>query len=348
MQTLWFILVGFMLTMYVVLDGFDLGAGIIHLFAAKNDEERRLILRAIGPVWDGNEVWLIAAGGTLFFSFPLLYASSFSGFYLPLTIVLWLLMLRGVAIELRSRVPNAVWSSFWDGLFFFGSALLAIFYGAAMANVIRGVPLDKSGYFFEALWTDFNPFSANPGILDWYTILIGLMALSTLIMHGAAYIVVKVEGPLNMGSRLIVRGAWLSTLVLAILGTIATFVVQPQIIANFLGSPWGFIFPFLALVGFAGVGFFNFRGHDLAAFFSSCTFIVGMLTSAAFGIFPMLLPGVNRVNSLTISNASSSQYGQTVGLIWWIIGIILAIIYFIFTYRTFWGKVHVNTTGGYE
>ena len=348
MQTLWFILVGLMLTVYVVLDGFDLGAGIIHLFATKNDEERRLILRAIGPVWDGNEVWLIAAAGTLFFTFPLLYASSFSGFYLPLIIVLWLLMLRGVAIELRSRVPNPVWSSFWDGLFFIGSSLLAIFYGAAMANVIRGVPLDKSGYFFEALWTDFNPFSADPGILDWYTILVGLMALTTLIMHGAAYIAVKVEGPLNARTRLIVRGAWASTLVLAILGTIATFAIQPQMITNFLGYPWGFIFPIIAVAGFIGVVVFNFRQQDLAAFFSSCAFIVGMLASAAFGIFPMVLPAVNRANSLTIQNASASQYGQTVGLIWWIFGMILAAIYFIFTYRTFWGKVQVGGAGGYE
>ncbi len=348
MQTLWFILVGFMLTTYVVLDGFDLGAGAIHLFAARNDEERRLILRAIGPVWDGNEVWLIAAGGTLFFTFPLLYASSFSGFYLPLIIVLWLLMLRGVAIELRNRILNPVWTSFWDGLFFLGSALLAIFFGAAMANVIRGVPLDKSGYFFEALWTDFNPFSANPGILDWYTILIGLMSLTTLITHGATYIAVKTEGALNARSRLIARGAWGITIVLAILGTIATFAVQPQISTNFLGNPWGFIFPAIALIGFIGVGVLNFRQRDLASFFASCAFIMGMLASAAFGLYPMLLPGVNRSYSLTIQNASASQYGQTVGLIWWILGMILAAVYFIFTYRTFWGKVDVSSTGGYE
>src|SRR5713101_8451656 len=168
MQTLWFILVAFMLTMYVVLDGFDLGAGVIHLFVARTDVERRTILQAIGPVWDGNEVWLIAAGGTLFFAFPVLYASSFSGFYLPLIIVLWLLMLRGVSVELRSRVPNGVWASFWDGIFFLGSALLTIFFGAALGNVIRGVPLASDHTFFEPLWTDFNPFSANTGILDWY------------------------------------------------------------------------------------------------------------------------------------------------------------------------------------
>src|SRR5207249_11718613 len=164
METVWFALVAFMLGMYLVLDGFDLGAGAIHLFAARTAPERRQILRAIGPVWDGNEVWLIAAGGTLFFTFPRLYAASFSGFYLPLMVVLWLLMGRGVAVELRSR-GNAVWSTFWDAMFFLSSSLLAIFLGAAIANVVRGVPLDPQGYFFEPLWTDFNPRSQTPGIL---------------------------------------------------------------------------------------------------------------------------------------------------------------------------------------
>lgn len=347
MQTLWFILVGFMLTMYVVLDGFDLGAGVIHLFAAKNESERRIILRAIGPVWDGNEVWLIAAGGTLFFTFPLLYASSFSGFYLPLIIVLWLLMLRGVSIELRSRFSNPVWNSFWDGLFFIGSALLAIFYGAAMANVIRGVPLDKNGNFFLPLWTDFNPFNAIPGVLDWYTILIGLMALATLTAHGATYVAVKTTGPLNMRARLIARGAWVITIVLAILGTIATFAVQSQIGMSFFSRPWGFIFPAIALIGLIGTGYFNVRGRDLTSFFCSCAFIIGMLASAAFGLYPIMLPAVNHTYSLTIQNAAASQYAQTVGLAWWIIGIILAAIYFIVTYRLFWGKVEVAGSEGY-
>jgi cytochrome bd ubiquinol oxidase subunit II len=347
MQTLWFILVGFMLTMYVVLDGFDLGAGILHQVAAKNEEDRKLILRAIGPVWDGNEVWLIAAGGTLFFTFPLLYASSFSGFYLPLIIVLWLLMLRGVSIELRERIANPVWTAFWDGLFFIGSALLTIFYGAAMGNVIRGVPLGKNGFFFEALWTDFNPFSTNPGILDWYTILIGLMACAVLTTHGATYIAVKTEGPLNARSRRIARVAWAVTLVLAILATIATFAVQPHISASFFSRPWGFIFPVIALIGFIGIIYFNIREHDLRSFFSSCAFIVGMLASAAFGLYPLMLPAVNPAYSLTIQNASASQYGQTVGLVWWLIGIILAAIYFIFTYRLFWGKVQVTGSESY-
>jgi cytochrome d ubiquinol oxidase subunit II len=347
MPTLWFILVAFMLTVYILLDGFDLGAGIIHLGAARSETERKLILRAIGPVWDGNEVWLIAAGGTLFFTFPLLYAASFSGFYLPLIIVLWLLMVRGVSIELRSRIPSPVWRAFWDGMFFLGSALLAIFYGAALGNVIRGVPLNAQGYFFEALWTDFSPFSANPGILDWYTILVGLLAFTTLMMHGSNYIAVKTEGTVNERARRIARVSWLITIPLAIGASIATFFVQAQVYTSFNQRPWGIIFPLIAFVGLLGAGYFNFRKYDLAAFFASGAFILGMLSSAAFSLYPLVLPAVHSANSLTINNASASHYGLVVGLIWWSVGIILAAIYFIFTYRRFWGKVTAASSQEY-
>ena len=347
MPTLWFILVAFMLSMYVLLDGFDLGAGIIHLIAARTNGERRLILRAIGPVWDGNEVWLIAAGGTLFFTFPLLYASSFSGFYLPLIIVLWLLMVRGITIELRSRIASPVWATFWDGMFFLGSALLAIFFGAALGNVIRGVPLNSQGYFFEALWTDFNPFSAEPGILDWYTILTGLLAFTALMMHGANYIAVKTEGAVNERARRISLAGWLITIPLAILASVATFFVQPQVYTSFNQRPWGIIFPLIALVGLLGAGLFNFRKRDLAALLSSGLFILGMLASAAFSLYPLVLPAINPADSLTINNASASQYGLTVGLIWWSVGIVLAVIYLVFTYRRFWGKVTTASSQEY-
>src|SRR5881227_3023781 len=156
METVWFMIVAVMVAAYVVLDGFDLGAGVIYLAATKTADERRRIMRAIGPVWDGNEVWLLAAGGALFFAFPLLYASSFSGFYLPLMMVLWLLMLRGIGIELRSHVSDPMWWSFFDFVFSISSLLLAIFFGAAIGNVVRGVPLNADGYFFEPLWTNFR------------------------------------------------------------------------------------------------------------------------------------------------------------------------------------------------
>src|SRR6202011_2680168 len=265
MESLWFVLVALMLAVYVLLDGFDLGAGAIHPFVARMGPERRMVYLAIGPVWDGNEVCLLAAGGTLFFTFPRLYAAGFSGFYLPLMIVLWLLMLRGLALELRSHIQSVVWSGLWDGLFFIGSTLLAIFYGAALGNVIRGVPLNAQGYFFEALWTDFNPFSANPGILDWYTILTGLLAFTALLTHGANYIAVKTEGTLNERARRISRVGWLATIPLAIFASIATFYVQPQVYTSFTQRPWGIIFPLIALLGLLGAGFFNLLKRDLPA-----------------------------------------------------------------------------------
>src|SRR5579872_6312828 len=182
METLWYIIVALMLATYVVLDGFDLGAGIIYLIVGRTPAERKAVLHTIGPVWDGNEVWLLAAGGTLYFAFPLLYASSFSGFYLPLMMVLWLLMLRGIGIELRAHMENPVWVGFFDLIFCVASALLAIFFGAALGNVVRGVPLGADGYFFEPLWTNFRA-SGTTGILDWYTVLTGIIALVTLAAH---------------------------------------------------------------------------------------------------------------------------------------------------------------------
>src|ERR1700674_5309413 len=208
MGTVWFCLVALMLTVYVVLDGFDLGAGVVHLFVAHSEEERRLVSRTIGPVWDANEVWLIAAGGTLFFAFPVLYASSFSGFYLPLMMVLWLLILRGISVEFRILNTGPVWSPFWDLTFCLSSALLAIFFGAALGNVVRGVPLDAQGYFFEPLWTDFR-FGANAGILDWYTILIGVAAYLALAIHGSLWVAYKCEAEIAERARRIAQlGFW--------------------------------------------------------------------------------------------------------------------------------------------
>ena len=200
MASLWFWIVAAMIATYVVLDGFDLGAGAIYLIAAKTNDERRRVLRAIGPVWDGNEVWLLAAGGTLYFAFPQLYASSFSGFYLPLTIVLWLLILRGIGIEFRAHIENPVWQDFFDAVFSVSSILLAVFFGAALGNVVRGVPLDATGYFFEPLWTNFK-LGPQTGILDWYTVLIGVMALVTLAAHGSYYVALKTDEDLGRRAR---------------------------------------------------------------------------------------------------------------------------------------------------
>jgi cytochrome d ubiquinol oxidase subunit II len=347
METVWFCLVAIMIAFYVVLDGFDLGAGAVNFLVAKTDAERHLVVRSIGPVWDGNEVWLLAAGGTLYFAFPALYASGFSGFYLPLMIVLWLLILRGIAIEFREKVDSPVWIKFWDVVFAVGSLLLAVFYGAALGNVVRGVPLDNKGYFFEALWTNFRLGTAT-GILDWYTILIGLAALSTLSLHGALWLALKTEGPVHDRSQRSARVAWWVVLILTFLVTAVTFRVQPQVPQNLSQHPAGYVFPLLALTGLAGMGWSIRRKDDLQSFLASCLYIIGMLTSVVFGLFPLVLPAsTGPAYSLTVYNAKAADYGLRVGLVWWIIGMALATAYFVYVYRNFAGKVNQDGEGGY-
>jgi cytochrome d ubiquinol oxidase subunit II len=339
MEILWFIIVAFMLAMYVVLDGFDIGAGIIHLIAAKTDAERSTILSAIGPVWDGNEVWLLAAGGTLYFAFPMLYASSFSGFYLPLMIVLWLLMLRGAGIELRHQLNNPMWKSFWDVVFSCSSILLAIFFGAALGNVVRGVPLNQEGYFFEPLWTTFTVVPES-GILDWFTVILGIVALCTLTIHGAHFIAMKTTGVLQQRARSIAAALWWGVLITSILALIATSSIRPEVWKNFTDYPWSYIFPVCGVAGLIGMYIFRKRGNDGAAFLSSSLFIASMLSVTAFGLFPNLLPSSTDPSyAITVYNAAAGEYGLRVGLVWWIIGMVLAAGYFIFMYRSFRGKV---------
>lgn len=345
MEIFWFIAVAFMLTMYVILDGFDLGAGIIHLLAAKSDSQRRTILNAIGPVWDGNEVWLLAAGGTLYFAFPKLYASSFSGFYLPLIIVLWLLMLRAVGIEFRHHLRHPLWKSFWDATFSVASILLTIFFGAALGNVVRGVPLNAEGYFFEPLWTTFTVVP-EAGILDWFTVLMGLVAFFTLTAHGANFVAMKTESDLQTRSRAIARIATWGVLITSILAVIATSSIRPAIWDNYTKYPWGFIFPVAGLSGLVGMFFYHMKSSDTASFLSSGVFIAGMAATTAFGLFPNLLPAsTSSEYSLTIYNTPAGDYGLWVGLVWWGVGIMLAGAYFIYLFYSFRGKIKVPVEG---
>lgn len=347
METLWFVLVALMLVAYVVLDGFDLGVGVISPLVARTPEERRLVLRSIGPVWDGNEVWLLAAGGAIFFAFPLLYASSFSGFYLPLMMVLWLLMLRGIGIELRSHVNNPLWQSFCDFVFTLSSLLLTIFLGAAIGNVIRGVPLNKDGYFFEALWTNFR-VGPSPGILDWYTVLTGVLAMITLTVHGANYVALKTEGAVQLRARRLSQKGWWALVAMTILSLIATLYIRPQVIDNFKLRGWGWIIPLMVVATLISMLYFRTKGKDRAAFLSSTGYIVAMLGGAAFAMYPYLLPATTDPSySLTIFNSKTGDYSMRVGLVWWLVGIILAIGYFVFLYRFFRGKVTLEDTEGY-
>jgi cytochrome d ubiquinol oxidase subunit II len=323
----------------VVLDGFDLGVGVLHMFLVHTEAERKAALASIGPVWDGNEVWLLAGGGTLYFAFPLLYASAFSGFYLPLMIVLWLLILRGVSLELRNHVDVGVWRSLLDGVFGLSSGLLTIFFGAALANVLRGVPLQADGYFFLPLWTNWQP-GVHPGILDWYTVIGGLVALVALTMHGALWLTIKTSSQLGRRAKDVVTPLWLLLAVLTVVSLIATIAVRPASLNNYFNYPVTFVVPVGVVAALAGVWFLNRNAQPVKAFLCSCLYLFFMLSGACWGLYPTLLPATTGADrDITLSRALSGPHTLAVGLAWWIFGMVLAVGYVVFVYSKFQGKV---------
>jgi cytochrome d ubiquinol oxidase subunit II len=345
MGFIWFWLVAVMIVAYVVLDGFDLGVGVLHLFLVRNETERRTSLASIGPVWDGNEVWLLAGGGTLYFAFPLLYASAFSGFYLPLMIVLWLLILRGISLELRNHIDVGVWRALLDGLFGLSSALLTIFFGAALANVLRGVPLQADGYFFLPLWTNWQP-GVHPGILDWYTVIGGLLALVALTLHGALWLAIKTSGELEERARRIVNPLWLVLVVLTVVSLVATIHVRPASLNNYFNLPVTFAVPMGVIASLGGIWFFNRKAQPVKAFLSSCLYLFFMLAGACWGLYPTLLPATTGADrDITLNSAISGPHTLAVGLVWWGFGMLLAIGYVVFVYGKFRGKVDLETGG---
>ncbi len=343
MGFLWFWLVAVMIVGYVVFDGFDLGVGVLHLFLVRNESERRATLSSIGPVWDGNEVWLLAGGGTLYFAFPLLYASAFSGFYLPLMIVLWLLILRGISLELRNHIDVGVWRSLLDGVFGFASALLAIFYGAALANVLRGVPLNADGYFFLPLWTNWQP-GVHPGILDWYTVIGGLVALVALTLHGALWLTIKVSGDLEQRARKLVTPLWIGLIALTVISLIATIAVRPESLYNYNTYPVSYVVPVGVIVTLFLMWQWNRTGKAVKAFLASSFYLFFMLAGACWGVYPVLLPATTGAqNNITLTRALSGPHTLSVGLAWWTFGMILAVGYMVFVYSRFKGKADAGT-----
>ena len=338
MGFIWFWLVAVMIVGYVVLDGFDLGVGVLHLFLPRTEAERKASLHSIGPVWDGNEVWLLAGGGTLYFAFPLLYASAFSGFYLPLMIVLWLLVLRGVTLELRNHIDVGVWLSLLDGTFGLASALLAVFYGAALANVLRGVPLQSDGYFFLPLWTNWQP-GVHPGILDWYTVIGGVVALIALTLHGALWLTIKISGDLEQRARRRINPLLSLVILLTVVSLIATIAVRPASLDNYYRFPVTFIVPVGVLASLFGIWWFNRSGKPVRAFLSSSLYLFFMLAGACWGVYPTLLPATTGSDrDITLTRALSGPHTLSVGLAWWLFGMTLAGAYVVFVYSRFKGK----------
>ncbi|HEY3382229.1 MAG TPA: cytochrome d ubiquinol oxidase subunit II [Vicinamibacterales bacterium] len=330
-NTLWFLVLAGMLTTYAVLDGFDLGVGVLHLLIARTPEDRATAIGAIGPVWNGNEVWLIAAGGSMVVAFPHLYAAAFSGFYLALMLVLWLLVLRGIGIEFRHQVDNLLWREAWDVTFSLSSVLLAVLFGAAVGNVLRGVPLDFEGNFQGSFVLLLNPFA----------LLCGVLSVVTLAMHGASYLALKTTGALQTRARRATVVLWAGTLALLVLVAASSFVVQPQFTANFSRWPFLVLVPLLGLAAAGAIPFFARRERDGMTFVSTGALIVGVLGSAAAGLYPRLLPALPGSSSaaLDIHNSASGHYSMKVALVMYLVGIAIVLGYLVKVYWVWRGKV---------
>jgi len=338
MVELWYAIVALMLTIYVVLDGFDLGAGLLHLAVARTDPERRQVLAAIGPYWDGNEVWLLAAGGALFAAFPKALAAGLSGFYLAIVLLVWCLLLRGISIEFRSHVTDPLWRRFWDGVLALASGLLALFFGAALGNLLRGLPLRADGWFGLALFTDF---SARPpvGILDWYTVLVGAFAVLALALHGALYLAWRTDGAVRERSLALARPAAWIALAAWPLVTWATVAVHAEMFGAFTRRPLAWLGLALAVAGAAAILTGLRRQRDLAAFLGSSGFIAGLLIATAASLFPVMLRAVPDASlSITAYAASNDAHGLRVALAWWSIGFPLAIAYLVVLFRLHRGR----------
>jgi len=332
LNTIWFLLIGALLSGYAILDGFDLGVGMLHLFV-KGDKERRIMINSIGPVWDGNEVWLVTGGGALFAAFPHVYATVFSGFYNAFILLLFMLIFRAVAIEFRSKRPMHWWRQMWDVAFSIASFLIAFLMGVALGNIITGIPVGPDKEFAGTFLSLLNP----------YSILVGITTVALFMMHGAIYSVMKTDGELQTKLRSWVNNSIIFFAICYVTSTMATLIYYPHMVENFRSAPVIFIIALLNMLAIANIPREIFKGREFRAFLSSAFSIAALLLIFAIGIFPNIVySNPNPEYSLTIYNAASSEKTLTIMLIIALIGIPFVLAYTISIYWIFRGKVKLD------
>ncbi len=345
MEALWFWMVSVMIAIYAVTDGFDFGAGLLHPLVARTDAERRQVLAAVGPFWDGNEVWLLVGGGSLFLAFPKVLAAGFSGFYLALFMVVWTLIMRGIAIEFRSHLADGLWRALFDAGFTLASVLLPVLLGAALGNVVRGVPVGADGFFNLPLFTDWS--ASNPlGILDWYTVVIAVFVLVTVANHGALFLAWKTDGPVHERAGRLALPLSLLTAVMGGVATLATARVNHEVFARLPHAPLAWLALLVLLLGLCLVFWAQLRRRYLVAFLGSAAFMVGLLAASAASLFPVMLKStLDPAWSLTAYNTAASPHGLRSALGWWLLGFPLAVGYFVLLVRLHRGKVQASEDG---
>ena len=333
---IWFVLFILIVSGYLILDGFDMGVGILHVPLARTDMERRTFLNSIGPVWDGNEVWLVLAGGVLFACFPLVYASLFSGFYLAFMLVLLVMILRTVALEFRSKEQSPRWRSTWDTVFCLASAGLALLLGVAFGNVLSGVPLDANGDIRVSLIDLLTPFA----------LLVGVTTVAMLAAHGAIYLVMKTDGELQARIERILPRLLVIFFVLNTLVVVAMVLFRQDITERYTKDIWPVIFPAAALAALIGAWLFVRRGQTFRAFICSSAMIALLIVSGAVGIYPnLLISTTDPAYNLTVTNAASADNTLTVTLIVALIGMPFVLLYTAGVYWFFRGKATVDSHG---
>jgi cytochrome d ubiquinol oxidase subunit II len=332
LQMTWFLLVGVLLVGYAILDGFDLGVGILHLFIAKDDRERRVLLNSIGPVWDGNEVWLLTAGGALFAAFPPVYATVFSGFYLALMLLLVALILRAVSLEYRSKESSPRWRGTWDSAFAFGSIVPALLFGVAIGNILRGVPLSNDGEFAGTFL----------GLLSPFPLTVGVLTVAMFTMQGATWLLIRTTDELHARALTAARRAWAVFAVLWLGVTFFSLVAAPHLWQAY-SRPMMWVAPAGFVIALSLYRVALARGAWGKAFAASSTSIALLIAVMGQGLFPYLVPALgNERASLTIFNASSSPLTLKVMLIIALVGMPLVLGYTLFIYRKFMTPVELD------
>lgn len=332
--TLWFLVVGALFSGYAILDGFDLGAGALHLFL-KKEESRRIALNAVGPVWDGNEVWLVIGGGALFAGFPILYASILSAMYIPFMLFLAVLIFRAVSIEFRSKENMKWWRNTWDISYSLSSTLMAFLLGVVVGNILWGMEIGPN-YEFQGHWLDF---------LHPYALLVGLTTVALFMMHGAIYLAMKTEGKLFTHVNKLLRKAIFFFIVTYSIVTIYTLLYIPHLSDNILENTALMVVPLLAFLSIANVPRLVSKGKYVMAFLFSALTMSFLLILVAIELYPvMILSTFDKAYDITVYNAASSENSLRIMLNITAIGAPLVIIYTIVVYKTFWGKVKLDET----
>jgi cytochrome d ubiquinol oxidase subunit II len=332
LNSIWFWLLAVLIIGYAILDGFDFGVGVLSLFG-RDEKERRIHFNAIGPVWDGNEVWLLTGGGALFAAFPIVYATVFSGFYLALMLLLIALIFRAVSFEFRNKVESLGWRRAWDFAFGFGSLLPAVLFGIAVGNILRGVPIDASGNFLGTFLSLLNPYSIG----------VGLLSLVLFTMHGSIYLATKSDGELRGRCRQWASHLWMNYVILYVIITVWTRLASPFLFEKSMSSPFFYIFMIVLLGAIVYLPVLLKAGKFNRAFFTSSLAIAMMLGQMALSLYPLLVPSsIDLHYSLTIYNASSSPLTLQTMLVIALIGVPIVIAYSIFIHYVFRGKVEIT------